>query len=584
VEVAASPGASPPFARQAVVESPTVPRERRPEPAHRNRRPALLVIGGIVLAALIVAGAVGLVQSRRALRVAEERSAEHDRLLIDTELSNLSLARRRGAWPEVLRRFETAEALGYELTPADRLDRARALAASARPLDALAELRQLAESPDLGDLAPRVDLYLGDLLWGLDDQEAERRVRRARGGTLPAAERHYAVGLVAESVPAALRSFQAALQADRFHREARSRAGLALLLLGRVEEARSLLEQSLLLFADDPDFLLPLAVIHGLRGDAAARDRSVARLKEHLPKADVEAAAVTARLLPLLLFNLRSAIGGRSGQDVPAPELSLAEAARRGGPSLERIVTAERDASGHEVRLASIRLPRSVRPYVNTFRFVVENLTKPNGDLRLATDERARSVLTRVTDDHPEAVLRGVQATFLMMWANTAAANSREYVKRVREAAGAFERAAQSPGLVDVRRQVLEGALLMRALLASPSAARPDRASARLSVDHLRQLLLLGPLPAGRLAVYTQIAQNAGDVNLAREILARWQRVAPNAPELAVRRAEVEYQAGNYSEAFRLATAILKRRKDPNVKELRDRARVGLEQALRRRK
>jgi hypothetical protein len=157
---------------------------------------------------------------------------------------------------------------------------------------AVAELRELAARPDLGDLRGPVLLWQADIaLARKTDAAGLALAREALSHPLPPADRAYARGLLAETLPAALGRFREALAHDPYHHRARGMVALLLIVLGEIPEAESVATLGTRFFPEDPTFPVLLSVVRAWEGRS---DEAVGGLN-HRRSAAAEALRALAR-------------------------------------------------------------------------------------------------------------------------------------------------------------------------------------------------------------------------------------------------------------------------------------------------
>src|SRR5262249_29017661 len=148
-----------------------------------------------------------------------------------------------------------------------------------------------------------------DLLTGVDNAAAGEHLRRALQGNLRPSEAAYARGLLATRVDDALRHFREAVAHDRFHHDARAFVGFLSVIVGQLQEAREWLDQCLLLYPDDSQFHLLMAMCLEIRADGAAAEPYWQRVAEVAPADDIRIIRHTLSLLPKLRILLESSSG-----------------------------------------------------------------------------------------------------------------------------------------------------------------------------------------------------------------------------------------------------------------------------------
>jgi tetratricopeptide (TPR) repeat protein len=176
------------------------------------------------------------------------------------------------------------------------------------------------------------------------------------------------------------------------------------------------------------------------------------------------------------------------------------------------------------------------------------------------TDETMRD-LERLVGIHPEGNLCYLYAAALLV--RTHQLNQKEShadakIGRWTEARRAFLRALDTPSIVPVRALTLDGLIAVELVL----GVNEPRDSAMLAqaVQHVRERLTHGPIRAPAVASICFLAAlEAKEYDLARLLMADWERLAPHDPALAYRRAQLELRAGAYGPAVKAARQALER-------------------------
>jgi hypothetical protein len=167
-------------------------------------------------------------------------------------------------------------------------------------------------------------------------------------------------------------------------------------------------------------------------------------------------------------------------------------------------------------------------------------------DFAFGRNDRVIERLGQVAAVHPEGMLHYLRAILLAQQ------------DRWDQAESAFVAACTTPSIARVRKPALSGAIAsqwFQARQATPGRKARLRAKA---VENTRKLVALGLSPdqAPNLVV---VALGAGEVDLARTIVADWERQAPG--DLAVQRMRlgVEYAGGAYARVLEVAAKVLAR-------------------------
>jgi tetratricopeptide (TPR) repeat protein len=563
-----------------VLARPAGPLVRLGKFARRNR--ALTAALAAVFLALVggIAGTTaGLVQARadrtRALNAEaaagtdrdRAREAERDarRHLAESHRQAARLAMRRGAWREALVRLDEALAAGHPDEVGLRFDKVRAWHAVHEVRRASRELEALARRTDLGDLEGPVLLWRGDLAWDrFGDDKALDLVRQAtRKKHLSPADAAYARGLLAKTSPDAVRDFHAALAADPFHRKANAMVAALLLFLGRLEESADRITFGQRLFPEDPTFKALRAAWLALQGDRKGADALLVELGKQVSARQVP----TVRAMVEVLHYVHQV--NRELDRSVLPETSIwsriLRLMRAVAPAVTKLAAlrqAIRNERGQDT--AGFLLP--VPPVFVTALRPLSNLALP---ALFGRHEQTIKKLDLILPIHPDGALHYLRATLLLQndrWA---------------EAEGGFTAASTASSIANVRKPALFYAITCQWYLARQPARTGQATLKARALENTRKLVALGVTPDS--APYLiKVALGTGQVDLARVIVAAWQRLAPR--DLAVQRVrmEVEYTGGAYGRVLETAGEVLERsRKDKVALLYQGRARTRIrEQAL----
>jgi tetratricopeptide (TPR) repeat protein len=559
--------------------------------ARRNK----VLVGGTVAVFLalvlgIIGTSTGLVLARagqdRALRAEHDATVDRDRaqdatrearrLLAVSYQQTAELAMRRGAWRTALENIDKALDAGKELEPdhadpvALHLDKVKAWAALDEGPKALTEIKQLVQRADLGDLEGSVLLWQADLAlcFSSDDDKALGMVRQAAQKQLSPAEAAYAAGLLAGTSPDALRFFQAALEKDPFHHRANGMLIQLLTFLGRFAEARARLAFAEQVFPDDPTFKVLHAQIEALEHNLPAAHALI----DETPQLQ-NPQRQTARALVELLAELRG-MEGVAGAD---PGADLLPALSKVLAKAVLMAQGQRDPAADDPTRATSGLLLPIPPVLfKAFRPIPPLMWM----LPLRNYAGVSRVLAEVVHIHPDGL------GYLALGAFLAAQD------RLVEAEQAFLTAAANPSLIPVRRAALMGAVNCEWLLAvgvqlAPEARKrnqvfggcgqlgavlalapagpvpvlpalylkPEPPSAR-ALRSVRQMVALGGIRPDQASRLAHVAIETGQYDLARWIVADWERQAPDDLEALRKRARVELKAGAYGRAIEAAERL----------------------------
>jgi tetratricopeptide (TPR) repeat protein len=504
-----------------------------------------------VLVALIlglVGTGIGLVRALAAKDRAEVAEGNARRLLAESYAQSARLATRRGAWRDALAQFDRALDAGHPDQADLRLQKVRVWCAVHDIPKAVAEIETLARRPDLGSLAGPVMLWQADLDLARSKGEdaALALVRRALDAGLPAAEQEYALGLLASTSPEAIRHFEKAVDADPFYQRANGMLGLTLILSGRFTQAREQIAVARLLFPEDPTFAVLLALTLVWDGDVKAAHAVLERARDIL--GDRPMTAAKKMLDVMQQFRGLESTFNEDPSGVPKALMTRFLPACL---SLGAEVQSLKQVDGGQglvlpvppVLLTAIRQPLPA---------LISSL--------LRKDAKSLRDLERAYEVHPDA--------FLAFARGVVAADSNHFA----EAERAFLQAADSYSMVPVQRISLFAAVkceLERAV--RDPATRGETIAA--AMRNARKLLERGPLPPWQAQLIADVAIGTGDFDLARRVLADWERQAPKDVSLWRERLEVEFQSNSFAKAIQAADKILALKPgDADAKQARRRA------------
>ena len=486
--------------------------------AQRNKG---LVAGvtAVFLALLVgvIGTSVGLVRARverdRA-RVSEEtaRAGEREvnRLLTASHYDAARLAIRRGGWGEALRQIDLALANGPDSAEL-RFDQVRAWCAVHDIPRARRGIQELAGRKDLGDLEGRILLLRADLeLNGASPhrEQALAQVQQALDKGLPAAEKEYALGLLAPTSPEAVEHFQRAVERDPFNPRLNGMLALLLTSLGKRQGALDQLRLSEQLFPEDPTFRVIHAMLCALEDNKVAAAAQLKKAGQLRPKQRATAQALIALCgqLPRLGRLLEGLLADNSTGMLPALL------------GIQSAVGASRAVLSDPEGDLFLPVPPVLHKAFRQLPSVTELMTKSLLDKRgLAKQFEAATTI------HPEGFL------FLTCGVLRAGSDDRQGWT---EADKAFLRAAETPSLFPVRRAALFGAVSSEWVLSREKDTPAVKAEMRRrAAHHLRELLPLSlrPQQAYFLSV---MALEMKELGPAAWIIDEWERQAPNDPRL----------------------------------------------------
>jgi tetratricopeptide (TPR) repeat protein len=482
--------------------------------------------------------AVSTVHRERADRAEWEKR----RLAVENVLQQARAAGQVGRWDEALARLDEALAAGPDDPVGLRLERVRALFALNDLEAAGRDLAALDAEPDLGPHAGAVLLLRGDLALGRDNEGTRRLIERARERGLPPAEDAYAQGLLAQTVPDAVKLFRRALGLDPFHQRARLMLTVCLIVRGERDDAGVQAQVAAQLFPADPGPHLVGAALLALDGKRAEAEAEIEEVSRRCRGQSARDLCAALRPLLGLLADLRDWETLSDGQVMGLVGRCLL----RVGPLAGRLLPGALGAGGADAstdaRLLLHLPPLLYDAFGSLFRFV--RLLQQDKDAE-ALDE-----LQRLAAVNPEGMvfyLRG------MLLAGKG---------RYREAEPALLRAAETPAMVPVRRSSLFLAVVAQWGQVRAAAPRPETALRAKAVGNIRRLLGLGPVLPAHAFLLWNIAAQARELDLARLVVADWEQQAPGDLEAKVARATVERLGGAYAKALETAEEVLKKKPD----------------------
>ncbi|HEY1380228.1 MAG TPA: protein kinase, partial [Gemmataceae bacterium] len=496
--------------------------------ARRNKGP-LAAVAAVFLA--LVAGLVGtgaaLVRARHAEREARV-------LLAESYAQAGRLAVRRGAWRDALAQFDRALEAGHPDQAELHLQKVRAWSAVHDLPHAAAELDDLAARPDLGELAGPVLLWRADLALcrGGDEDAALGLARQALAAGLPSAEREYAYGLLAATSSDAVRHFERAVAADPFHQRANAMLALTLVMLGKMPAARERVTAARLLFPEDPTFPVLEAMAHAWDGDMPAARAALDVARNQLGVRQTRAAE---RLLDLMrrFHDLSSAFDDDPNRWAMAVVTHVLPAATAAGAEAQAIRQAGDGGPGLLVPIPPVLITAFRRPL------------KVLPAAVFGGRDRVIDELDRAYHVHPDAFLAFTHGVLAFD------------AGRLPEAERAFLDAAGGLSIIPVPRVALAAALFCQWERADREPAARDKLMGR-AVLTARRLVDLGHLRPWQAALVASVAIEAGELDLARWVIADWERQAPKDVLLWRKRLAVELRAKAYGPAIAAADKLLK--------------------------
>jgi tetratricopeptide (TPR) repeat protein len=495
----------------------------------------LTLVLGIIGTGLGLARAT---QERDRARQAESQTREErdraQKAERQAHMHGAHLAMQSGSWRTALEKLDRARAAGAEDTIDFRLDQVRAWCAVNELSQALRELEALARRKDLGRRRSSVLLWQGDLALArsVNDIHALELVRQTSRGQLPPAEAAYARGLLARTSPAALDHFLEALRLDPLHQRAHGMAGFLLIALGRLPEARERVGVARLRFPEDPTFQVLAALICALEGDRSAALALVNQAGKQLSPEE----RATVEGLVGAIEQIRRAMAAMSG----GRTYSVWEVYQEVLPHGTKIWVAT-GARRHKKGKGPIGLSLPLPPvFASTFRRLPGRLLAAGlGRIKPAVEE-----CEQVARIHPDGLfhfLRGILHYQKEQWEPA-------------EQAFLAAATASSP-FGDLRKLALYGAIGCEGVLLRQTGA--DWALKQKAVRNIRRLIALAGISPAQGPLLTKVALAAEDLDLARWVVAQWQRQAPHDRAALRMRAMVELKGSAYGRALAAVKEVL---------------------------
>lgn len=515
--------------------------------ARRNK----VLVGGV--AAFIAVLLFGLIRTSIAQGQAEANAA---RARQETETAKKNLldfyaeaarrASQRGQHLEALDYYDKALDAGSDDPILVHLNRARALMALNRIADAQKEIEKVATRAEGGLHEGAVLLFQGEMALADDNDRAIALLRQALTKKLPPADETYARALVAENPAQSTRLLEQTLEQDRFHHGAHAMLGIALSLQGRLDEADTRLSVAGNLFPDDSGIQIAHALICARRGDKKRANDLLKQAAGQLPAGEIAALRSCAEALYVM----------RDWETMTDEqwEATRAQVLKQLMPLVTRLVP------GTNPSQVLLRFPPSMGRGLKEVSLMLPGLLIDRVDDRLL-DQMARSLQT-----YSEGLLFYTLGSLLVE------------KKRWAEAERAFLKAVETQAMFPCRRSALLGALRCEVILAWPAASKGDAGARRRALKNLNEFLRLGPLKSDEARTLVEVAVHARDYDLARYLLAEWERLSCDVEALRVR-IDMELRAGGFALALATADRWIERAPaDRRAKEYRDRAADRLRQ------
>lgn len=509
---------------------------RHPSKWYRFRKSAQrnkVLVGGIAMTLLMfVFGSIGTAWfAAKAIA----RGNESRRLLAASYADAAKLAVQRGQWDVSLESYDRALEAGYPDSIGMRLDKAKALFAINQIEKAEREAEALVRDGAPGHEADLL-LLRGDLLLGRDNARALPLLRRAIDlGLKEKGDEEYARAFLAQTSPEAVEYLRRAAELQPAHPRAGAMLVVMLALLGKFTEAQARLDAVRALYPNELNVLWLQAVLHTLRGDIPSAEAQLDAMGSRLPKEDRKA----------LLFAGKAISTLHASAELSETDFLLLFKGL-GNEPLDRLLGLlgmRTVLSGSKEEITSpihmLPLPPILHEAFTDFlRGLQQVAAGGNQKDAIAAMERAVQI-------HPEGTLYYILSLVLFT----------DY--QMEQAEGIAIKAAELDGILPIRARALYVAATAEAYLGSPKIAKPDLEKRKRSVVTLRKVLQYGTLRPDQYEIGVKLARNAGELDLARNLLAEWERKWPNDAMPLFIRAEAEWNAGNYLAACLAAQKVL---------------------------
>jgi tetratricopeptide (TPR) repeat protein len=417
---------------------------------------------------------------------------------------------------------------------------------------AVRELQELSQLADLSDTQQGLIL-----LWQADialsrsirhEENSLKQFKQALEKGLPEAEEAYARGFLAESTCEAVKCFQKAVEKDRFNPRAIGMLAMTLILFGELEEGRKHVLFGERVFPEDPNFMILHAMLFALEDKMPAAEKQLKKAEPQLTKRQTNTARDQVELLNLFCHGEEILFGDsidfrtylRVGKLVATLVATLL-------PDLAQVPASTNDPLLLPLPPVALKAFGCLRPAAEAMLWRRDKL-----------DEAIKEVSHGVRL-HPEGLLYVIDGLLFGM------------NNQWREAGAAFLKAADTPSIFPIRRRARYFAVMCDVNEAGDinKLAQNPEIMAR-ALKHTRELVDLGGVRPDQAGILVQIALKNGELDLARSILAQWERQVPkeNIPAL-LNRAEVELAGGSCRRAAELANRVLKvRPKDTDAQRI----------------
>jgi serine/threonine protein kinase/tetratricopeptide (TPR) repeat protein len=510
-------------------------------------RAALVALSVLVVVGLVVGGFWYADHERQRAEQARRQRDEADKArklaqqrLVASLESTAQLAMQRGAWPQALKFLDRALEAGHADPVGLRLFKVRAWCALNEVPRAHREIEALARRSNLTDRERAlVLLWQGDLAVSRSMFQADRAlklIRQAVQKGLPRVEAAYARGLLAEDSRAAVQHFREALQLDPLHPRINAVLAMTLLFLGEFRLAHDQVIFASTAFPDDPTFKVLEAVLAAADGKMADAYAVLKQAQDRLKDGKQRA---LARVVVDLFHQLQQMEGFLSGD----PTIPLWKNVWQLAPFLKILTALPRDLLREPAPTATpllLPLPPTFARAMRDWVALVPRVLK--GDFR-----KTPEVLARAVRVHPEGLFYHLHGMVLAIH------------HRWEEAVDAFHKAAETPSIVPIHRPALFLAVQSAWVTAGRGPPKRRQKWRECALADTRKLVALGELRPYYASYLAQVATGMNQLDLARWIIAEWERRFPTDLDAQRRRLEVELKAGDYRRVLQAADVILKK-------------------------
>jgi len=458
-----------------------------------------------------------------------------------TALRSADLAARGGHWREALQQWDKAEAIGYYDPIYLGLHRAEAWTILNDSLRSGQMLRKLADRSDLGVQRGAILLRLGEheLFNASTSERGIQHVRDALAAGLSGGDLIFAQGLLAESTPKALDFFRQALRLDPYYHAAhRHSLGLEF-LLGRRAEFATHAGVFKVLYPDDPSPRFLEAAELALQGRLADAEARLDTLREAASpailnqlKADFQTLAAASKF-----YDVDTMLGGQRKEITATNQPGQAALSLFSGPKLPHSNNAE----------PGIRIPQ--------LPCVKQGLLEGSDAIRGLVMPFISDVGTSIKKvqsswkHHPEALVPVFAGMFLE---TRQPVNGTRSLPLLQTQAELFQMGADSPSLMP-NLERLACYLAAKAEHELAGAHLDNSAQAASACLQLVQRALRSEeTSVAECQAYFDFAFDLQEYNLARGLLAKWQRREPANPAALRNQIKLESTTGAYGAALKL--------------------------------